>query len=121
MRAMRLELCVSGDLLLGLPEPDPAEFAQTPAKGTTPGVWTPGNAAFTGGCSDRRCWWAQPTQARALRNMRSQGLGWLRSPVVQESCAFRATRSGCGIIAVNRPSLVVTAVRPSGEPFGVAG
>jgi hypothetical protein len=38
---------------------------------------------------------------------------------VHDSCALRCTRSGCGIIAVNRPSGVVTAVSPSGRAVGV--
>ena len=43
------------------------------------------------------------------------------APDVHDIWALRATRSGCGIIAVNRPSGVVTAVRPSGEPLGLNG
>ena len=42
-------------------------------------------------------------------------------PAVQLICTLRNTRSGCGISAVKRPSAVVTAVRPSGLPFGLNG
>ena len=62
-----------------------------------------------------------PTHRLALRNMRIHGLGWLTSPLVQLISALRNTRSGCGINAVKRPSAVVTAVRPSGLPLGLAG
>ena len=34
---------------------------------------------------------------------------------------LRNTRSGCGIMAVKRPSAVVTAVRPPGLPLGLNG
>ena len=63
----------------------------------------------------------QSTQTRALRNIRSQGLSCSTAPEVHDICTLRATRSGCGIIAVKRPSGVVTAVRPSGEPLGLNG
>ena len=63
----------------------------------------------------------QPTQRRALPNMRIQGLSAERSPGVQLICTLRATRSGWGISAVMRPSAVVTAVRPPGLPLGLAG
>jgi hypothetical protein len=35
--------------------------------------------------------------------------------------AASAARSGCGIIIVKRPSGVVNAVIPCGDPFGLAG
>ena len=63
----------------------------------------------------------QPTQTLALRNIRSQGLSFSTGPDVHDSWALRATRSGWGIIAVNRPSGVVTAVSPPGEPLGLNG
>ena len=34
-------------------------------------------------------------------------------------CRFCGT--GCGIMIVTRPSVVVSAVRPKGEPFGLSG
>ncbi len=36
-------------------------------------------------------------------------------------CTARKQRSGCGIMMVARPSVVVKPVAPSGEPFGLAG
>jgi hypothetical protein len=75
----------------------------------------------------RRRWLAvdavpfQPSQARAFANMRAHGLAAETSPLVQLICTLRKTRSACGISAVNRPSAVVTAVKPSGLPFGLAG
>ena len=59
--------------------------------------------------------------APRVANIRIHGLGCAASPVVQLICTLRNTRSGCGISAVKRPSAVVTAVRPSGLPFGLAG
>ena len=56
-----------------------------------------------------------------MRNIRIHGLSWLKSPGVQLICTLRKTRSGCGISTVKRPSAVVTEVRPSGLPFGLAG
>ena len=53
--------------------------------------------------------------------MRSQGLASLLSPLVQLIWMLRNTRSGCGIMAVKRPSAVVTPVKPPGEPFGLNG
>ena len=64
---------------------------------------------------------AQPTQRRALRQIPIQGLRAARSPSVQLIWMLRKTRSGCGIMAVNRPSSVVTAVRPAGLPLGLKG
>ena len=63
----------------------------------------------------------QLTQRRALWNMRSHGLAAPTSPPLQLICALRNTRSGCGISTVKRPSAVVTAVKPSGLPLGLAG
>ena len=60
-------------------------------------------------------------EARRLARLRHPNLVGVHGAGVHDNCAFRATRSGCGIIAVNRPSGVVTAVSPSGEPFGLAG
>src|SRR5262249_14085741 len=62
-----------------------------------------------------------PSHFRALRNMRIHGLNSLQSPLVQLISTLRNTRSGCGISTVKRPSAVVTAVRPSGLPFGLNG
>ena len=63
----------------------------------------------------------QRSAQRALRNMRIHGLAADTSPPLQLICTLRNTRSGCGISAVKRPSAVVTAVRPSGLPFGLNG
>jgi hypothetical protein len=62
-----------------------------------------------------------PTQRRALRNMRSHGESSPQFSGCQDICTVRKTRSGCGIMIVKRPSAVVTAVRPPGEPFGLYG
>ena len=70
---------------------------------------------------DERCHRRQPSALRALRNMRSHGLGAETSPPLQDICTLRNTRSACGIIAVQRPSAVVTAVRPPGLPLGLNG
>ena len=43
------------------------------------------------------------------------------SPEVQLICTLRNTRSGWGIMAVKRPSAVVTAVKPPVEPLGLNG
>ena len=53
--------------------------------------------------------------------MRIHGLCAEASPPFQLIWMLRNTRSGCGISTVKRPSAVVTAVRPSGLPFGLAG
>ena len=53
--------------------------------------------------------------------MRSHGLASPHSRGCHDSCTVRNTRSGCGMIAVTRPSGVVTAAMPRGEPFGFAG
>src|SRR5690606_39436713 len=63
----------------------------------------------------------QPTQTRALRNMRIQAPSSLQSSGYQEFCTARKTRSGCGIMMVTRPSRVVRPVMPRGEPLGLAG
>jgi len=65
---------------------------------------------------------AQPTHARAFSNIRIHGL-WsnVHSRGCQDSSALRNTRSGCGIMIVSRPSAVVSAATPPGEPFGFAG
>ena len=39
----------------------------------------------------------------------------------QEYCTARKTRSGWGMKIVTRPSRVVSAVMPPGEPFGLYG
>lgn len=62
-----------------------------------------------------------PTHFRALRNMRSHGESSPMPSECQDICTLRKTRSGCGIIIVKRPSVVVTPVMPSGEPFGLYG
>ena len=36
-------------------------------------------------------------------------------------CTLRRTRSGCGMMIVNRPSGVVSALMPIGEPLGLCG
>jgi hypothetical protein len=53
--------------------------------------------------------------------MRIHGASSLQSGGAHECTAVRNTRSACGIIAVKRPSGVVTAVKPPGEPFGLNG
>jgi enoyl-CoA hydratase/carnithine racemase len=63
----------------------------------------------------------QPTHLRALRQICIHGLKSPGAPAVQLICTLRNTRSGCGIMAVKRPSAVVTAVRPPGLPLGLAG
>ena len=63
----------------------------------------------------------QPSSRRAFSKIFCHGLASLRSPEVQLIWTLRNTRSGCGISAVKRPSAVVTAVRPPGLPFGLAG
>ena len=60
-----------------------------------------------------------PTHPRALCHNCIQALCTDTSPPVQLICTLRNTRSGCGIIAVKRPSAVVTAVRPAGLPLGL--
>ena len=63
----------------------------------------------------------QPTHLRALRHSCIHGLSSLLSSGVQLIWMLRNTRSGCGIMAVKRPSAVVTAVRPPALPLGLAG
>ena len=63
----------------------------------------------------------QPTQTRALRNMRIQPETSVQASGCHESCSARWLRSGCGIMIVKRPSVVVTEVRPPLEPFGFIG
>ena len=46
----------------------------------------------------------QPTQTRALRNIRIHGLSSPHSRGCHDSCTVRNTRSGCGMIIVTRPS-----------------
>ncbi len=60
---------------------------------------------------------AEPTQRRALRNMRIHGLSSPQFSRCQDICTVRKTRSGCGIMIVKRPSAVVTPSRPPGQPF----
>ena len=76
--------------------------------GWRPSAWDPDPAA-------------QSNARRALWNMRIHGLWASGSPLLQLICRLRNTRSGCGISTVKRPSAVVTAVRPSGLPLGLAG
>ena len=64
----------------------------------------------------------QSTQRRALRNMRIQPLSIRRPPGgYQEFCTTRNERSGCGMVSSTRPSRLVTAAMPRGEPLGLAG
>jgi peptidyl-prolyl cis-trans isomerase C len=56
-----------------------------------------------------------------LRNMRIHGESSPQFSGCQDICTVRKTRSGCGIMIVKRPSSVVTAVKPPGEPFGLYG
>jgi hypothetical protein len=64
---------------------------------------------------------AQPTKTRALRNMRSHGESSPHAAGRWLSCTLRNTRSGWGIMIVTRPSAVVRAVSPRGEPLGLCG
>jgi len=64
---------------------------------------------------------AYATHLRALRQSCIHGLSSLLSSEVQLICTLRKTRSGCGIMAVKRPSAVVTAVKPPGLPLGLNG
>ena len=61
------------------------------------------------------------THSRALRHICIHGLCADASPLLQLIWILRKTRSGWGIMAVKRPSFVVTAVRPPGLPLGLAG
>src|SRR5690606_25812034 len=63
----------------------------------------------------------QPSHTRALRNMRAHGESSPKESGAQLICTLRKLRSGCGIMIVKRPSAVVNAVRPSGDPLGLAG
>ncbi len=62
-----------------------------------------------------------PTQTRALRNIRSQGPSSCQWSGRQELVTERNTRSGCGIMMVMRPSLLVKPVIPAMEPLGLNG
>src|SRR5437588_702785 len=68
---------------------------------------------------------AQPTQTRALRKRRIQGLSSpdsrFHSRGRHESWTVRKTRSGCGMRIVTRPPAAVRAVMPPAEPFGFSG
>ena len=67
------------------------------------------------------CWRAQANARAALRNMWVQGENPCQSGGHQLICTVLNARSGCGIRIVARPSAVLKAVRPSAEPFGLAG
>src|SRR5690349_5798980 len=62
-----------------------------------------------------------PTKARALRNIRIQGESSPQPSGCHENSTERNTRSGCGMRMVKRPSGVVSAVMPWGEPLGLYG
>src|SRR5690606_21903675 len=64
---------------------------------------------------------AYPSATRAFRKIRIHGLSSPQPSGCHDIWAVRNTRSGCGIRTVKRPSAVVSAVRPSGEPFGLTG
>ena len=64
---------------------------------------------------------SRPTQTRALRKSRIQGPSSRQPRGRQELCTARNTRSGWGMNSVTRPSGVVSAVTPPGEPFGFSG
>ena len=64
---------------------------------------------------------AQPTQVRALRNIRNHGPSSPHALGYQEFCTVRYTRSGCGIMMVTRPSALQRPVIPCGAPLGLAG
>ena len=61
----------------------------------------------------------QPTQARALRKSRIQGLSSPQPSGCQDIWTVRKTRSGCGMTIVKRPSAVVTPVIPRGRAVRV--
>ena len=63
----------------------------------------------------------QEMEIRALRNIRIQGPSSPQDCGCQEFCVVRATRSGCGIIMVARPSSLLSPQMPPAEPFGFAG
>jgi hypothetical protein len=63
----------------------------------------------------------QPSQRRALRNIRIQGESSPSPGGCQDICTVRRTRSGCGMTIVKRPSDVVSPVMPPGEPLGLYG
>src|SRR5690554_6681200 len=69
----------------------------------------------------RTGWRRQPSQTRALRNMRAHGESSPSPSGAQLICTVRKLRSGCGIMIVKRPSGVVKPVRPPAEPLGLAG
>ena len=62
-----------------------------------------------------------PRNTRALRKTRIHGASSPQPSGCHDHCTDRNTRSGCGITIVNRPSAVVTPVRPPAEPFGLSG
>ena len=64
---------------------------------------------------------AYPQKTRAFLNMRIQGESSFQSRGCQDSCTVRKTRSGWGIRMVARPSGVVSAVMPPGDPLGFCG
>src|SRR5947199_1717332 len=63
----------------------------------------------------------QPTHARALRKRRIHGESSPQFSGCQLMAAVRKTRSGCGIMIVTRPAVVVRAVMPKGELLGLSG
>jgi hypothetical protein len=63
----------------------------------------------------------QAVKRRALRNSRIQPLNSPAAGGCQEFCATRQERSGWGMVSSTRPSVLVTAAMPSGEPLGLAG
>ena len=81
----------------------------------------PGDTLALGGLRPQGALAAYPSAARALRNIRIQGPSSPRPGGRQESCTARKTRSGWGMRMVTRPSGVVTAVIPPGEPLGFSG
>ena len=90
-------------------------------KAKRPGHKDPAFSQCTGPAQPGRSEKDHPTHLRALRQMRIQGLSAPMSPLVQLICTLRNTRSGWGIMAVKRPSAVVTAVKPPALPLGLNG
>lgn len=62
-----------------------------------------------------------PNQTRAFLNMRIHGESSPQPSGCHECSTVRNTRSAWGIITVKRPSSLVTAVMPCGEPLGLKG
>jgi hypothetical protein len=72
-----------------------------------------------GGADREGC--VQSTNLRAFLNSLIQPLYSPATTGRQEFCAERTERSGCGMVIVTRPSALLIAAMPEGEPFGLYG